>query len=1227
LDKILVLDGAMGTMIQRYNLTEEDYRGKRFKDYPSSLKGNNDLLTITKPEVILEIHKKYLEAGADIIETNTFSCTTIAMADYNMEELAYELNFEAAKLARTACDEFSTQEQPRFVAGSIGPTNKTASLSPDVNNPGYRAISYDELVIAYKDQVKALVLGGVDYLLVETVFDTLNAKAALFAIDQYFDEAGEKPLPIMVSGTITDQSGRTLSGQTIEAFLYSVSHFNLMSIGINCALGADLMRPYIKTLAEKSPFPISVYPNAGLPNEFGEYDQNPKEMADILEDYLKEGYINIVGGCCGTTNEHIAEIADRVKGYSPHQVPKLPKFPKYSGLEPLTIYEESNFINVGERTNISGSAKFRKMIKEERYEDALVVARDQVDNGAQILDVNMDDGMIEGVEAMTTFLNLIGAEPDIARIPIMIDSSKWEIIEAGLKCVQGKAVVNSISLKEGEEEFLHHARLVKKYGAAVVVMAFDEKGQADTYERRIEICSRAYKILTEQINFAPEDIIFDPNILAIATGIDEHNNYAVDFINATKWIKENLPYAKVSGGVSNLSFSFRGNNPVREAIHSVFLFHAIKAGMDMGIVNPGMIEVYDEIDPELRDLVEDVVFNKHPEATDKLLDFAQTVVGKKRESKIDLSWREDDVRDRINHALVKGIPDYIVDDVEEARHLFARPLQVIEGPLMDGMGIVGELFGAGKMFLPQVVKSARVMKKAVAHLQPFIEKEKQGKGSSTQGKILMATVKGDVHDIGKNIVSVVLACNNFEVIDMGVMVPCEHILQKAIDEDVDIIGLSGLITPSLDEMVNVATEMQRLNINKPLLIGGATTSRIHTAVKIDPHLEESVIHVADASKSVPVAQKLMSTPKEIRETIKSEYLVLRDNHAKRKETIKLISYQEALKKKQEIQWNDSPTYAPKFCGVKTIENITVSDLIPYIDWSPFFNTWRLKGSYPKILKDEKYGEEAVKLFADAQEYLEVIKNTEYIKPKAKVAFFAANSVNDDIELYSTSQKETKTKCDKHGEHTHTHFEIDKSTPVEKLCMLRNQRELKETPNRSLSDFIRPKELGDDYIGAFIVTIGDKIDTLCEGYKADHDDYAVIMIKALADRLAEAYAEFLHQKVRKDYWGFVPSEDLNNEDLIREKYQGIRPAPGYAACPDHTEKIKLFELLKGEEIGVELTESCAMNPASSVSGWYFSHTDAKYFNVGKIGEDQLEDYAQRKNMDIRTAKKWLSPILE
>lgn len=1196
----------MGTMIQKYKLTEEDYRGERFKDYPSPLKGNNDLLSLTKPEVIKEIHQKYLEAGADILETNTFSATTIAMADYNMESLAYEMNVESAKLARDAADEYTKKDptKPRYVAGSIGPTNKTASLSPDVNNPGYRAIHFDELVEAYKEQVKGLVEGGVDFLLVETIFDTLNAKAAIFAIQQYFEEENKEPLPLMVSGTITDASGRTLSGQTIEAFLYSVSHFPLMSIGVNCALGADMMRPYIKTLSEKAPFKVSMYPNAGLPNEFGEYDQTPKEMADIIEEYLKEGHINIVGGCCGTTDEHIAEIAKRAQNYKPHVPATPPKEPRYSGLEPLAVFEGSNFINIGERTNIAGSAKFRKLIQQEKYEEAVEVARHQVENGAQILDVNMDDGMIDGIEAMGTFLNLIASEPDIARIPVMIDSSKWAIIEEGLKRVQGKSVVNSISLKEGEEEFLDHARKIQMYGAAVVVMAFDEKGQADTYERRIEICERAYKLLTEKLNFAPQDIIFDPNILAIGTGIEEHNNYGVDFINATKWIKENLPYAKVSGGVSNLSFSFRGNNAVREAIHSVFLYHAIKAGMDMGIVNPGMIEVYDEIPKDLRELVEDMVLNRNPESTEKLLEFAENFKGEKKTKERDLSWREASVGERITHALVKGIPEFIEVDAEEARKNFDKPLQVIEGPLMDGMNVVGELFGEGKMFLPQVVKSARVMKKAVAYLQPYIEDEKDG-ASKSKGKILMATVKGDVHDIGKNIVSVVLACNNFEVIDMGVMVPAEQILAKAKEENVDIIGLSGLITPSLDEMVNVAQEMERQSFKVPLLVGGATTSRIHTAVKIDPHYAETVVHVADASKSVPVAQMALTDSNKLKGQTKEQYEKMRESHKKAGQAYELTSFEEAKANAQKIDWSGYAPKAPSYIGVKELNDVSLETLKNYIDWTPFFNTWRLKGAYPKIIKDEKYGEEATKLFADAQAYLQEMIDSGVVVNKAKIGFFPAQSIGDDIELQSESGKSLET-----------------------LCMLRNQRAMKESPNRSLADFIAPKDIGvRDYMGAFIVTAGHGVEELCKKYEKENDDYAIIMIKALADRLAEAFAEYAHQLVRKELWGYVANEDLSNDDLIREKYVGIRPAPGYAACPDHTEKKKLFKLLDAEQIGVKLTESCAMIPAASVSGWYFSHPDSRYFNVGTIGEDQLIDYAKRKNMSEAEARKWLSPLLK
>jgi 5-methyltetrahydrofolate--homocysteine methyltransferase len=1229
LEKILVLDGAMGTMIQKYNLSEEDYRGERFKDYPTPLKGNNDLLSITKPEVILEIHEKYLAAGADIIETNTFSATSIAMSDYNMQELAYEMNIASAKLAKKACQKFANPNKPRLVAGAIGPTNKTASLSPDVNDPGFRAISFDELVSSYKEQVKALHEGGVDILLVETIFDTLNAKAALFAISTYFEELCQTPLPIMVSGTITDQSGRTLSGQTIEAFLYSVSHMNLMSIGINCALGADLMRPYIKTLAEKAPFKISMYPNAGLPNEFGQYDQTPKEMAQIIEEYLQAGYVNIIGGCCGTTDAHIKAIAEVVDRYQAHQIPSLPKMPHYSGLEPLTIFEGSNFINIGERTNIAGSTKFKKLVQENKFAQAVEVAREQVENGAQIIDINMDDGMIDGVHAMRTFLNLIAAEPDIAKVPIMIDSSKWEIIETGLKCVQGKAIVNSISLKEGEAAFIHVAKQIKKYGAAVVVMAFDEKGQADTFDRRIEICKRAYDILVNQVNFPAEDIIFDPNILAIATGIKEHDNYGVDFIEATKWIKKNLPYAKVSGGVSNLSFSFRGNNAVREAIHSVFLYHAIKAGMDMGIVNPGMLEVYDEIPRNLRLRVEAVVLNKHEGATEELLAFAENFSAEKKDAKKIDEWRQLPVKERISHALVKGIADYIEQDTEEARHLFNRPLEVIEGPLMDGMNVVGELFGEGKMFLPQVVKSARVMKKAVAYLQPYIQLDKGQGESKSQGKIIMATVKGDVHDIGKNIVSVVLACNNFEVIDLGVMVPAEEILRRAKQEKANIIGLSGLITPSLEEMVSVAQEMQRQNLKIPLMVGGATTSRIHTAVKIDPHFSETIVHVADASKSVPVAQMLLTDYQTIKTKTKNHYQELREEHAKKHNETSLIPLEMARENKIIINWENEIIVRPTFLGVKEFSDIPLTELTKYIDWTPFFHTWRLKGSYPKIFDDLTLGVEAKKLFNDAQTFLKEMIESPFLFNKAKVGFFPANANGDDIELYNFESKTITQPCDKHGSHQTFHDQIDKDHLLEKLCMLRSQRkmEMSESKNNCLADFIAPKDSKRiDYLGAFVVTTGLGLEKLIAKYEALHDDYAIIMLKSLADRLAEAFAEYMHLKVRKELWGYHAQENFSNEELIQEKYQGIRPAPGYSACPDHTEKLKLFKLLRAEDIGVSLTESCAMVPASSVSGWYFSNEKAKYFNVGKIDQDQLKDYALRKNMSLDEAQKWLRPNL-
>lgn len=1202
MEKILVLDGAMGTMIQKFNLQEADYRGERFKDYHMPIKGNNDLLSITKPEIIEEIHRKFLDAGADIVETNTFSATTIAMADYKMENLVNEMNLESVKIARKVCDEYTKKDpsKPRFVAGSIGPTNRTASISPDVNDPGFRAITFDQLVTAYKQQVKYLDQGGADFLLVETIFDTLNAKAALFAIETFYEEEQKPCLPIMVSGTITDASGRTLSGQTVEAFLYSVSHLPLMSIGINCALGADLMRPYIKTLSEKAPFKICIYPNAGLPNEFGEYDQSPEQMADIVEEYLKEGFINIIGGCCGTSYQHIEEIAKRVHKYNARVVPKKDNLPHLSGLEPLTISKNTNFVNIGERTNIAGSIKFKKMIAQGNYDDALAVALDQVENGAQILDVNMDDGMIDGKAAMVKFLNLIASEPDIARIPVMIDSSKWEIIEAGLKCVQGKAVVNSISLKEGKDIFIHQARLVKKYGAAVVVMAFDEVGQADTYERRIEICKRAYDILVEEVHFNPEDIIFDPNILAIATGIEIHNNYGVDFINATKWIKQNLPHAKISGGVSNLSFSFRGNNTVREAIHSVFLFHAIKAGMDMGIVNPGMLEVYDEIPNDLREHCEDVVLNKRADATERLLEFAQTVQGSKKEKVKNEEWRKKPVNDRLSYALVKGITEYIDDDVEEARKQFNKPLEVIEGPLMDGMNIVGELFGSGKMFLPQVVKSARVMKKAVSYLNPFIEKEKGGKYKSN-GKILMATVKGDVHDIGKNIVSVVLGCNNFEIIDMGVMVPTEKILARAKEENVDIIGLSGLITPSLDEMVDVAKEMQRLELEVPLMVGGATTSRVHTAVKIDPNYNGTIVHVSDASKSVPVAQMLLTKKEVIHQETKSQYQVMRDAHTN-KSQYETISFEKARENKFNIDWSSSNIIEPSYLGVREYSDVSLKDLINYIDWSPFFATWRLKGSYPKILEDSKFGEEATKLFKDAQKYIDILLSSGQILNKAKVGFFPANSQKEDIFIYESENK-----------------------IIEKLCMLRSQRKMQESSsyNKCLADYIAPVSSGKkDYIGAFVVTTGLGLENILAPYEKDQDDYSIIMIKAIADRFAEAFAEYMHEYVRKELWGHAPNENFSNHDLIREKYKGIRPAPGYAACPDHSEKFKLFKLLDANSIGVSLTESCAMSPASSVSGWYFSHPEAKYFNVGKIEKDQVLDYTDRKDLNLRETERWV-----
>lgn len=1232
--RILILDGAMGTMIQKYKLEENDYRGERFKDYPSALKGNNDLLNLSNPKIIEEIHNKYLESGADIIETNTFSCTRVSMADYKMEDLVPELNLEAAKIAKKCAEEFTKKnpDKPRFVAGSIGPTNKTASLSPDVNNPGFRAIDFDELVRDYREQVHYLVEGGVDILLVETVFDTLNCKAALFAIADYFEKEKKEALPVMVSGTITDASGRTLSGQTIEAFLYSISHYPLLSVGINCALGAELMRPYIETLSKEAPFYISVYPNAGLPNEFGQYDETPNQMAGTLDQFLKNKWINIIGGCCGTTNEHIGAIAKMAESHAPRKLPDLPKLPRWSGLEPLKIFEGSNFINIGERTNLTGSLAFKKLIVEKNYEEALRVAREQVENGAQIIDINMDEAMIDSEAAMVHFLNLIASEPDISKVPLMIDSSKWTVIEAGLKRIQGKAIVNSLSLKEGEEKFIEQAKLVQKYGAAVVIMAFDEKGQADNFERRVEICTRAYKILTEKVGFNPEDIIFDPNILTVATGMEEHNNYAIDFINATKWIKENLPYAKVSGGVSNLSFSFRGNNLVREAMHSAFLYHAIKAGLDMGIVNAGALPVYTDIPKDLLEHVEDVIFNRRPDATERMIEFASQVKGKGKQEKKDEEWRSLPVEKRLEYALIKGIVDHIEADTEEVRKKVSRPLEVIEGPLMNGMNVVGDLFGEGKMFLPQVVKSARVMKKAVAYLQPYIEAEKDGAAQKTAGKVLLATVKGDVHDIGKNIVGVVLGCNNYEVIDLGVMVPAEKILEEAKKQKADVLGLSGLITPSLDEMVHVAKEMQRMDFKIPLLIGGATTSRVHTAVKIDPHYEGSIIHVADASRAVPVVEKLLnpSSKKKIHDDQKAEYVKMREAHAAASREEKFISLDEARSNKVKIDWKNETPVKPRRLGVEVLEDFPMDELVSYIDWTPFFMTWRLRGAYPKIFEDKVVGEEAKKLFADAQALLKTMVKDKNLKAHAVYGLFPAAAVGDDIELFGIETKTHTHDCDKHGSHTQCEYIEKRDQKIATLHMLRTQRQMEEadSANPSLADFIAPKESGkQDYIGAFCVTSGIGLDEICKKFEKDQDDYNLIMVKALADRLAEAFAEKLHELIRRDFWGYETGQLLSHEDLVREKYQGIRPAPGYAACPDHLEKKTLFSLLDVEKnIGVKLTHSMAMTPPSSVSGWYFSHPKSRYFNVGKIGRDQLEDYAQRKNMSVNEMEKWLSANL-
>ncbi|MBQ24535.1 methionine synthase [Alcanivorax sp.] len=1213
-ERILILDGGMGTMIQRCQFSEEEFRGSQFADWPSDLKGNNDLLSMTQPERIKALHKGYLDAGADIIETNSFNSTSIAMADYDMQDLARDINVAAARVAREAADEASTPDKPRYVAGVLGPTNRTASISPDVNDPGYRNTNFDALVNAYLEALDGLVEGGIDMVLIETIFDTLNAKAAVFAVDQYCYE-NNLDLPVMVSGTITDASGRTLTGQTTEAFYNSLRHARPISFGLNCALGPMELRPYIEELSRISETYVSAHPNAGLPNEMGEYDLDPFTMAKEVRAWAEKGFLNIIGGCCGTTPEHIAAMADAVEGLAPRQLPDIEVACRLSGLEPCTITKDSLFVNVGERTNVTGSKRFLRLIKEEDYDAALEVARDQVENGAQIIDINMDEGMLESAECMVKFLNLVASEPEISKVPIMIDSSKWEVIEAGLKCIQGKGVVNSISMKEGEEAFLHQARLLRRYGAAVIVMAFDEEGQADTRERKVEICTRAYKLLTEEVGFPPEDIIFDPNIFAIATGIEEHNNYAVDFIEAVGDIKRTLPHAMISGGVSNVSFSFRGNDTVREAIHAVFLYYAIKNGMDMGIVNPTMLAIYADIPEELRNAVEDVVLNRHEDGTEVLLDLAEKYRGSggEKAKKEDLAWREWAVEKRLEHALVKGVADYVEEDTELARQNAARPLHVIEGPLMDGMNVVGDLFGEGKMFLPQVVKSARVMKKAVAYLMPFMEKEKEELGTQDEanGKILMATVKGDVHDIGKNIVGVVLQCNGYDVVDLGVMVPCETILEVAKEEKVDIIGLSGLITPSLEEMVHVASEMQRLEMNLPLMIGGATTSRIHTAVKIDPAYGEAVVHVADASRAVGVASKLLSkTAKgDYVSELKETYEALRVRRKQQQVDRSLISIDQAREHRFQPDWRDYTPPEPKVKGLKVLDDYPLDDLVQRIDWTPFFRAWELAGKFPKILDDEVVGTEATKLYRDARDMLEKIVEEKWLTARGVIGFWPANSDMDDIQLYRNPGDEQ---------------------PFMTLHHLRQQldRSKNDKPDFCLSDFIAPKETGlTDWLGGFAVTAGIGIDEHVARFEADHDDYSAIMLKALADRLAEAFAERLHEKVRKDYWGYASDEALSNQDMISEKYRGIRPAPGYPACPDHTEKALLWQLLDPEtHAGMTLTESYAMLPTAAVSGWYFSHPQAKYFGTGKLAKDQMNDYAARKGMTRKEIERMVPHLL-
>ncbi|MEP7245680.1 MAG: methionine synthase [Gammaproteobacteria bacterium] len=1209
-ERIVLLDGAMGTMIQRHTLDERAFRGERFKDYGRDIKGNNDLLVLTQPEIIASIHREYLDAGADIIETNTFNSTAVSQADYGMEALVPEMNYRAAQIARRVCDEYARDKGlPAFVAGALGPTSRMCSMSPDVNDPAFRAVTFDQLVTTYSEATRALLLGGVDLLIIETIFDTLNAKACIFAVQTVFEEMNVE-VPIIISGTITDASGRTLSGQTTEAFWNSIRHANPLAVGLNCALGGRQLRPYVQELARIADTYVCAYPNAGLPNAFGEYDETAEETAEILREFAASGLLNIVGGCCGTTPEHIRRVRESLINLERRPIPDIPVKCRLSGLEPLSIDSDTLFVNVGERTNVTGSAKFRKLIEAGDYSAALDVARQQVTSGAQIVDVNMDEGMLDSEAAMTRFLNLIAAEPDIARVPIMIDSSKWTVIEAGLKCVQGKAVVNSISMKEGEEAFIAHARKVHRYGAAVVVMAFDEKGQADSIERKVSICQRCYRILTEKAGFAPQDIIFDPNIFAVGTGIEEHNGYGVAFIEATRQIKALLPYVMVSGGVSNVSFSFRGNDLVREAIHSVFLYHAIQAGMDMGIVNAGQLAIYADIDADLREAAEDVVLNRRDDSTERLMEIATRYKGEaagKRQA--DLEWRHLPVVKRLEHALVKGIDDYVIADTEEARLTFERPISVIEGPLMDGMNVVGDLFGSGKMFLPQVVKSARVMKRAVAHLIPFIEAEKDGV-SRTNGRVVIATVKGDVHDIGKNIVGVVLQCNNFEVIDLGVMVPCEKILETARREEADFIGLSGLITPSLDEMVNVAKEMERQGFKVPLLIGGATTSPAHTSVKIAQHYSSPVVYVKDASRSVGVCQSLVTPGARdvFIAKVAEDHIRRREQHAAKKVKSPELSITQARANRRRIEWDKVTPFAPRVPRVHHYANYPLDQLLGYVDWMPFFNAWEFAGKFPDVLTDPIVGEAASNLYADARKMLKQIIAERWLKVRAVIGLFPANAVGDDVEVYADASREKVLTT---------------------LCFMRQQKnKAPGQPHECLADYIAPKASGvADYIGAFAVTAGGGIEEHIARFEKAHDDYSSIMIKALADRLAEACAEHFHERVRRELWGYASREALTNEQLIREEYNGIRPAPGYPACPDHTEKGKLWELLDAERnAGIRLTESFAMYPTAAVSGWYFAHPEARYFGVGKIDRDQVEDYARRKGMTIEMTEKWLSPNL-